>query len=282
MTRMTAKPLARSFVLALACAAAAPVTAMAQAQQPQSDQQQRSGGERIRVRDGDGHDLRQPGQGPGPGGDRGSYGSGGPGQGPMSEQRPGPFDAPTAEEWDKCEAFSKEYGPKRWAILQTLDEDRQQYIRGMIFWRYRNLERLKNSDPDMYQIHLKRFGIEDEIFGIRFPISQELRAATAEELSRLKEKAAAWVDAGLEERELRIQRLRDMLKREEDYLSSEKNSREAAIAERLAMIEQGRGMGIRRRRDGEGGVFPPPLPPPAPRSDTQPAPSTQPAPAPND
>ncbi len=266
-------PWMRSIVLALACAA--PLTAAAQsAEQPQAQpEQQQSQNDRIRVRDGGGRDLRQPGQGPGtgsvptPGGE--------PGPAPMFEQRPSPVDAPTAEEWERCEAFSKEFGPQRWAILQTLDEERQLYIRGMVFWRYRNLERLKNSDPDMYQVHLKRFGIEDDIFGIRFPIRQEQRYPTQEEMSRLKEKATALVDVGLEERELRIQRLRDMLKREEDYLTSEKNGREAAIAERLAVIEQGRGMGLSRRREGEGG-FAPPVPPARPQLQAQP--STQPSP----
>ena len=276
---MTVKPWKRAILLAVTCAAsAAPLAAVAQSTaQPQTEQQP-AGGERIRVRDGEGRDLRTPGQGPGFGGDRGP-GPGGPGPGggpPMMEPRPAPVDVPTAEEWERCEAFSKEYGPKRWAILQTLDEERQQYIRGMIFWRYRNLERLKNTDPDMYQIHLKRFGIEDEIFGIRFPIRQEQRYPTQEEMSRMKEKAAAWVDVGLEERELRIQRLRDMLKREEDYLSSEKNGREAAIAERMAVIEQGRGMGIGRRRDGEGGGAFTPMAPPPRRPQSQQQPSTQP------
>lgn len=282
---MTVKHWTRATLLAVACAGGAmALSASAQSNpqpqgQPQAEPQQPSGGDRIRVRDGDGRDLRAPGQGPGFGSDRGPGGPGPGGGPPMLEPRPAPIETPTAEEWERCEAFSKEYGPKRWAILQTLDEDRQQYIRGMIFWRYRNLERLKNTDPDMYQIHLKRFGIEDEIFGIRFPIRQEQRYPTQEEMSRMKEKAAAWVDVGLEERELRIQRLRDMLKREEDYLSSEKNGREAAIAERMAVIEQGRGMGIGRRREGEGGAFSP-MPPPIPRPESQPQqqPSTQPAP----
>ena len=279
---MSVKPLKRAVLFAVACVASAvPLAASAQTTaEPQAEQQQQqqpSSGDRIRVRDGDGRDLRTPGQGPGFGGERGP-GPGGPGPGggpPMMEPRPAPIDVPTAEEWERCDAFSKEYGPKRWAILQTLDEERQQYIRGMIFWRYRNLERLKNTDPDMYQIHLKRFGIEDEIFGIRFPIRQEQRYPTQEEMSRMKEKAAAWVDVGLEERELRIQRLRDMLKREEDYLNSEKNGREAAIAERMAVIEQGRGMGIGRRREGEGGAFAPMVPPPS-RPQPQQQPSTQP------
>jgi hypothetical protein len=267
-------------VLALVCGA--PLTALAQAPQAQPEQQQRSP-DRIRVRDGDGRDLREPGgPGPGlgmPGPSGGPGGGGGAGGGPgMMDPRPGPFEAPTAEEWDRCEAFSKEYGPKRWAILQTLDEERQQYIRGMVFWRFRNLERLKNSDPDMYQIHLKRFGIDDEIFGIRFPIRQELRAPTQEEMSKLKDKATAWIDVGLEERELRVQRLREMLKREEDYLASEKNGRDAAIAERLAFIEQGRGMGLgMRRREGEGGGFAPVLPPPQRPQSQQQQPATQPS-----
>ena len=261
-------------VLALVCGGA-PFAALAQAQHAQHEQQPH---DRIRVRDGDGRDLHQPGgPGPGMGGMPGS-GGGGPGSGGLIDPRPLPFEAPTAEEWDRCEAFSKEYGPKRWAILQSLDEDRQQYIRGMVFWRFRNLERLKNSDPEMYQIHLKRFTIDDEIFGIRFPIRQELRAPTQEEMSRLKEKATALIDVGLEERELRVQRLRDMLKREEDYLTAEKNGREAAIAERLALIEQGRVQGLgMRRREGEGGAFGPLRPSERPQSQQDPQGEQQPA-----
>ncbi len=170
------------------------------------------------------------------------------------------MDFPSREDVEKFEAFMRENSPKRWTIIRSItDADRQQRMRGMLYNRFRMLERLRNADHDMYQVNLRRIGVEDEIFGISYPaVRIEGRSLTPEESSQLREKVAALVDLTLEEREVRVQRLREMLKREEELLTTEKAQREAAIAERLALIEHGRVMsgggtlgGLNPRRGGD-------------------------------
>ena len=263
--------------MTLACAVPLTTGAQTTAPEPAAAEQGQQATQpprpRVQVHDGDGREMRPPreygGGGGGPGGPGGPPGP--PMAGMAGPERPAPIDAPTAEEWDRSEAFLKEHAPKRWAILQNLDEEGQQRVRGFVFWRFRTLERMKNNDPDMYQLHLKRFGIEDEIFGIRFPIRQEGRFATEEEMSKMRERVAALVDVSLEEREIRVQRLREMLKREEDYLAAERGSRDAAIQERVSLIEQGRSMGMGRGFGGPGGGYAPAGPPP----DRQPPPAAR-------
>lgn len=182
------------------------------------------------------------------------------------------MDFPSREEWEKFVAFMKENSPKRWSVVEnSSNPDGQMRMRGMLYQRFRVLERLRNADQDMYEVNLRRIGVEDEIFDISYSaLLTEGRPLTPQELSKLREQVTALVDITIEEREVRVQRLRDMLKREEGLLTVEKGQREAAIAERMALIEQGDIMrgggmrgGLRPRRDGDrfpgaGGLAPRP------------------------
>jgi hypothetical protein len=201
---------------------------------------------------------------------------------PDQEERraPGPFE-PGNEEWDKAMAFMKEHSPKRTALMADLPEDFQQRIREQMFMRYRNMERLRAADKEMYDITLRRVGLEDELQALRMEVRFRGRQLTQDEMSRVREKVASLIDLNLEERELRVQRLRDILKREEEILAREKGQRESVLSENVSMIESGQRAGV--LSGGFGGGFGGGGPGGGPRSGTPPQgapPPPQPKPAP--
>lgn len=176
-------------------------------------------------------------------GERERWGRGGDdsGDGMRDGFRP-PMDMPNREDWERFEAFMKQNSPRRWAVVENHpDPGRQQMTRAIMFNRFRMLERLRHADHDMYQVNLRRFAVEDEIFALGLPaFGPAGRTLTEEESSKLREKVSELVDIGLEERELRVERLREMLKREEDLYAAEKAQREEIIADRMGRIERGR------------------------------------------
>src|SRR5439155_22967679 len=89
-----------------------------------------------------------PGMGPGNGG--------GQNLGPIGE-----------DEMGQIETFMKAYSPKRWEKLQQdVPEDRRKRILDNIRMQYRWMERLKEEDPTIYDIRIKRLPVEDEMFEI--------------------------------------------------------------------------------------------------------------------
>jgi hypothetical protein len=173
---------------------------------------------------------------------------------PDQEERrmPGPFENGN-EEWDKAMAFMKEHSPKRTALMGELPDEFQQRIREQMFMRYRNMERLRAGDKEMYDIAIRRVDLEDELQSLRMEVRFRGRQLTPEEMSRVREKVGALVDLNLEERELRVQRLRDILKREEEVLTREKGQRESVVSENVSMIETGQRAGV--LSGGFGGGF---------------------------
>jgi len=257
----------RSLVLSLACGSFAVITpARAQTtapsaanakQPPQAQSTESSAGEQS---DQQGSQRRfgrfnRDGRFGGPGGERGPMpGDANPPPPPEQEERraPGPFENGN-EEWDKAMAFMKEHSPKRTALMGELPEEFQQRIREQMFMRYRNMERLRAGDKEMYDIGIRRVELEDELQSLRMEVRFRGRQLTQEEMSRVREKVGALVDLNLEERELRVQRLRDILKREEEVLTREKGQRESVVSENVSMIETGQRAGV--LSGGFGGGF---------------------------
>jgi hypothetical protein len=157
------------------------------------------------------------------------------------------------EEWERAMTFMKEHSPKRWALLPELPEYFQQGVRERMFGRYRQLERWRNADKEMYDIGMRRLALEDELWTTRMSIRIKGQTLTSDEVAKLREKVAAFVDLALEERELRIQRLRDILKREETFLAGEKGQRDAMVSENTAMLERGERSSLLGGPGGGGG-----------------------------
>jgi hypothetical protein len=95
------------------------------------------------------------------------------------------------------------------------------------------------------------------VFGIRWDIlaSGGVRRATDEDKARLRAGVAEMVKIQLQERALRLERLKNMAKVEEDQLSAIEANREQYIDQRYRDELEGRGLGLfdHPRRPGQGG-----------------------------
>src|SRR5437763_460721 len=95
------------------------------------------------------------------------------------ENGPGAGAAPTTrsispEEWQDIERFMTTRSPKRWAKFNEMpDDERKQRLGGFVVVRYRAMQELKQNDPAMFDIRLRRLPIEDEIFELGWQLNHE-------------------------------------------------------------------------------------------------------------
>ncbi len=152
-----------------------------------------------------------------------------------------PFWSISEEEWGQVQQFMKENSPQRWQAYQDLSGEQQEKLKMTIARRYRMLQFLKNNEPEMYDVRLKRMGVEDQIFGL----TRELKSATPADRPKIEEKLKSklgdLVDLGIQEHQARIQRFQKLISQEQDQLSREQSNREQIVNKHLKAIEHERG-----------------------------------------
>src|SRR5205823_1241949 len=118
--------------------------------------------------------------------------------------------------WDAANQFMKEHSPKRYEAMQKLSKERQEPLKNNVFRRYRILEALRLNDSDIYDLHVKRVGVEDEIF----ELTRDLRNASSTEEDKVRktlhDKIGELLDLEIEERKIRINRWKKLIAQEQE------------------------------------------------------------------
>jgi len=170
----------------------------------------------------------------GPGG--GGYGQGfGPGGG-GSMRRRGWIDP---AEWTQAEAFMKENSPRRWAAFEKIPGDNPHRLTVMraFYGRYRMLQGLRDEDPALYDLRMKRLKLEDNVFGLVWDLKHEDAPDVKQKIqTELKAQVVELVDVGIQERGRRIERLETALKDEKERFAKDQNNRDGLVKEQLDRI----------------------------------------------
>lgn len=163
-----------------------------------------------------------PGNPGGPDGDGGGWQGGPPRRGMDSwSEQPDP----TPEEWDEIEVFMRENSPVRLGLYQRLETEFglerriTRMARRRIASRFRDIQNLKDRNSDLYDFSFKQLRLEDQALGTLL----ELRKQDTPELqAKLKEQMHAFVENSLNERQVRVQKLREFVAREEENLERDR------------------------------------------------------------
>lgn len=180
--------------------------------------------------------------------------------------RPGlPFHKPTSrpaddpQEFERALAFLEKVSPNRSKAYQSLDEDRRGIFRDRILAFYRVNQWIDRDDNDeMRKIRQKLIKAEDDVFAIRWDIlaAGGPKRATDEDRSRLRNAVAEMVKIQLQERSLRLERMKKYVKSEEDQIAAMQANPDEVIDQRYRDELEGRGLGLfdhPRRQGGPGG-----------------------------
>ena len=163
------------------------------------------------------------------GSDEGGTRRGGRGNG----QRQFRFDsAVTQADWEDIRPFMKNHSPNRLKFINELpDGPRKNNMITNMVRVSRNLDRM--DDADLSRIVTKRVELEDKVFGL----AVQFRSADSVQVDgikdQLKETISQLVDTNIDERKLRIERLKKTLDLEQQNLDRDDGQRDKVVADRL-------------------------------------------------
>lgn len=191
------------FAVILACA----VSAYAQSTRPSEHRDARPDGPFRRGNEWRRDTLKGPNANVGGGG---GAGAGGGLFGPMTDDEKG-----------EIEKFMKSYSPRRWEKFQDVPDERKDKILSNIRTQYHWMQRLKDEDPKIYDIRLKRLPIEDDMFALGWELHHGEPKAPDELRKKLREKVRQFVRNSIEERQARLDRWRERLRKDEEWLNKQ-------------------------------------------------------------
>lgn len=188
-------------------------------------------------------------------------GGGGPGGGPMlgpgmrertlGEFRGGDFrgdpasapvrqDPPTDDEWKQIAAFAQENLPNRMKMFNDVvaargeDAPVVKNIKQRLAVRYRSLQRTQSASPRFYQQAIDQVRLEDDVWGaVRAykadPQNESLR-------SEVRTKVQTLVQSLLEERSVRVERMKQFLEVEEAQLAESRENIDSVVDNQMKMM----------------------------------------------
>ncbi len=134
--------------------------------------------------------------------------------------------------------YMKDKSPNRYAALNSLpDGERKKNLQELAARNYLNWMRQLSEDPELYSVILKRIGAEDEVFGLVSELKSDPPEKKDATNARLREEVGKLVELGLQERQLRLDRLEQTVKEQKQQLAEDSSRREALVEERLKMIQ---------------------------------------------
>lgn len=168
------------------------------------------------------------------------------------------------DRWAELGKFMKQYSPKRWERMTELSDGARNRIGHMIDRRVSQLTWLKDADPKVYEIRLKRMQIEDEIFGLGWQLTHDRPEHPDKIRAKLKAQVTALVHNKLDERRTRIHEMQARLDQERQSLREDQAQADANVTAHMNAIEQNARWPQLGDFAGTGG---PPGPGPHPRGD---------------
>ncbi len=144
---------------------------------------------------------------------------------------------PTDEEWREAADFLQQYTPKRLAALNQLaDGPLKQRVKNFIYGRYVAIMRAKENFPEIYQLQVKRLMIEDNIFATHRQMLAASTVARPAIRMQLKQQVAELFDNVQQERQVRIDRLKQWANDLQHTKENDDQNREAVISRQVQEV----------------------------------------------
>ncbi len=154
-------------------------------------------------------------------------------------------DTITDDEWADVSQFMEENFQNRWAVYKNITSKpgREMLAREMkqrIVSRHRQLERIRQSNPGLYDVAIAQARADDEVWGA-VKAWQEL-SESAPETERdaaqkeLRQRVRGLLEKTLEDREARLANLRKMIQRENEQLDADRKQIDRLVNERVEQL----------------------------------------------
>jgi len=148
----------------------------------------------------------------------------------------------TPDEWNEMMSFMEIYSPARWSVLQMTDLPEESTIRQGLIRKWRAYRFVKEHFPEMARLQERRFTLEDDLFKLAMDEKDwekegSTPAGDGEDIrERIHAKVAELVELGIQEDQLRIDRLNRMLGELHAKLAQDKASAQHRIDDRTERL----------------------------------------------
>ena len=161
----------------------------------------------------------------------------------------------TAEEWSEISQFMSGHMPWRIAEVQRMPEGQlKERIKKLLANRYRGLRAIEGRDPEAYEQRLGQLKIEDHVYKLVAEWSGADSAGRERLRDELRAQVARLVDVDIQERQRRVARLEDELRRQKKVLEQDVRERDAVVERRLGrFLDWGSRWPVRRQRGPDAG-----------------------------
>jgi hypothetical protein len=149
---------------------------------------------------------------------------------------------PEQEEWEEVVAFLRENSPTRLELYMKAEREfgdkRPQYVDGIrrrIAGRYRELNGVRDRAPDMYQFALRQLQLEDQIMESLITLRRD--GETPEVVGQLNQQLRDFVENVHNERQTRLNKIREFITREEAELAADRDQIQERIISQRGRFE---------------------------------------------
>jgi hypothetical protein len=179
----------------------------------------------------DGQERRRGEWGPRPGWGDGRFDGRFGGRGPMGQIQ---LDEDQAEMLE----YLREHSPNRLIMVETLMERGRYRTMMRTFERVRMMQRVQETDPELYDFMLKRFEAEDQVLGM---LRQRQDGETVDE-AKLRDQIAQIVTITMEERRRRVEKLEQQVAAEKKRLEEDQGRMAELVERHLAHVQSEHGL----------------------------------------
>jgi hypothetical protein len=141
----------------------------------------------------------------------------------------------SGQDWDEMIQFMQKNAPIRAHVIDESDAWDNLPARNALLKRWRDYRFVAEHFPEVADLRVKRFQIEDQIFGLELQVRRDPSVLDSIR-PEIRLKAAELVDLSIEERQLRIAKLQNLLSQEQKRLADEQSQQDAEVNQRTQRI----------------------------------------------
>ena len=144
------------------------------------------------------------------------------------------------EEWQEIVTFAKQNFPNRWAQFEAVQNQRGSdapvvaSLKERMTTRYRTLQKLQNQMPSLYDAAVRQGRLEDDAWAATVRARRNPKDAVL--AKALREKVGALVKDVLQERQDRIEAIRQTLQDEQDRLDADQKGVDKLIDKQITRL----------------------------------------------
>jgi hypothetical protein len=142
----------------------------------------------------------------------------------------------TPQEWNDMMDFMQENSPARWHVLSTLNPKLDSPIAKDAIRKWRNYTVTRDHLPQVADQLVQRFRVEDDLFAITLTAQENAANGLDEFYDKIHAKVEKLVQLDFAERQMRIDKLQNLIEEEKAKLASDQANEEKTVDQRTEAI----------------------------------------------